>query len=137
MAATIYNLYLDESLTYRNNTQEDFCIVGIIVSQNLHDGALTTELNNLKQTIWGDLQNPTDLILHEKEVKQANRGRGSNSVEYQRFKNNRRARNLYAELNKIIDNNDVQIIAVSISKDKLNAYYPSPLRHNDEWTIAI
>lgn len=44
---------------------------------------------------------------------------------------------MYTDLNKIIVNNDLVIIAVSISKDKLNYYYPLPLRHIDEWTIAL
>lgn len=133
----VYNLYLDESTTHYKSKQEHFCIAGIIVREDVHDGVLTTELNNLKKKIWSDLENPCALILHEKEVKEANRRRGNIAPDYVRFKKDSTTKQLYAELNKIIANNDVYIVAVSISKDKLNSYYPNPLRHNDEWTIAL
>lgn len=127
----------DESTTHNNGTQEHFCIAGIIAREDIHDGVLTEQLNNLKNKIWSDLTNPCALILHEKEVKEANRRRGNISPEYVRFKNDSTTKQLYAELNKIIANNDVYIIAVSVSKDKLDKFYPDSLRHNDEWIIAL
>lgn len=131
-----YNLYLDESETNINNEQRHFCIGGIIVKQNIHDTKLKFELDALKQKLWADLPIPSDIILHEKEVKEGYRRRNK-MEQYDRFRNNGKIKMLYAELNKMLVNNDICTIGVSISKDKLEKNYPDPMKHPDIWMIAM
>lgn len=134
-----YNLYLDESETHSNNGNRHFCIAGLIVEDGLHDGVLTNDLNNLKNSIWSTNPNPESIILHEKDIKAANNGYNNapRNGPYAQFRNNNQMNALYSSLNHIFVNNDVKIIAVSISEDKLNSHYPAPLRHQDKWTIVL
>lgn len=137
MANKLYNLYLDESETHKNNKDYHFCIAGIIVEDTIDKTVLKTDLDNLKKSIWGDLENTSDIVLHEKEVKDANRSRKNINTQYLRFKKDETVKKLYSNLNKIIVNNNLYTIGVSLSKNKLNEYYPKSLRHSDEWAIAM
>ena len=98
----VYNLYLDESLTFNRrfnktlgkyeNINKHFAIAGIIVEENFHENELTKKLSNLKRAIWYDNypMEYNNFILHEKEIKEAleqrNKGKFNQiSGEYKRF----------------------------------------------------
>lgn len=141
----VYNLYLDESETHdtQNNVwiNKTFAIAGIIVQDTYSSNQLNNELNNLKNLIWGSsFPNYKDLVLHEKEVKEANNGYRryqQNSKPHNRiFKTNANMRLLYSELEKIIRNGNIITLATCIKHDELNNLYNESIQ-NDRALIAL
>ena len=66
-----YTLYLDESETNKNQNLHAYAIGGIIVENTYHTTTLIPKINQVKQKIWSDLTGYQNIILHEKEVKDA------------------------------------------------------------------
>lgn len=144
----IYNLYLDESETFdeekrthvRSNTI--FGIAGVIVEETYANNQLKNEINNVKNKLWGEkFNNYEDLILHEKEIKQANnaynkyllkRCKEHNKI----FKRNENIKNLYIELEKIIRNGQVVTLAACIRQDELEKIYEKDIQ-NDRYLVAL
>ena len=90
-----YTLYLDESetSTYNPTTgrreNPHFCMAGVIV-QTDRIADLDNSVKTFKRTIWHDLPNPEDVILHQMRLSEAEKGR-LNKIkhpEYARFLNN-------------------------------------------------
>lgn len=133
-----YHLYLDESETHNNGTNRVFCLAGIIVKEN-EVPALETSLNNLKSQIWTGFPNPTNLILHEKEVRAATKGQNSvknSKPEYRIFRKNSNVKALYTGLGDIINDRACTVIGAAIKKDELAQYF-KPNITSPEYLIAM
>lgn len=142
----IYNLYLDESETHDNSIKiwinKTFAIGGIIVEDTYANNQLKIELDNLKYSIWGDsFPNYKDLVLHEKEVKDANNGhkkylqtqcKAHNKI----FHNKSNVIKLYTELEKIIRNGNIITLGACIKHDELNNLYSESIQ-NDRYLVAL
>lgn len=59
----MFNLYVDESITYINPQNTFFIMAGIIINEKDYP-KVESMLNSLKQKLW----NNTNVILHEKDV---------------------------------------------------------------------
>lgn len=135
-----YTLYLDESETSHAGTNPTFVIAGIVIKNTYHDTAFTESLNAVKRTIWPDIPSASDIILHEKEVKDAIQHRiNKNQVksEYKRFFNNSdNATKLYTELSYLLRTSDLHTMACAIDKNLLYNNYTSSIC-NDEYNICL
>lgn len=134
-----YTLYLDESTTHSNGFKNPvFCLAGIAIKRNDYD-ILQSELNALKIQLWSDLPNPTDLILHEKEVREVQKFLNQLShaqPHYQRFRSNQYLRVLYDGLQSLLKNCPCYVFGSVIQKDRLCNYYPASIQ-TDEYLTAM
>ncbi len=120
-----YTLYLDESETSNsNNGQPHFCIAGAIICDRDYS-LVENKVNNLKRSIWSDLENPESIILHQKNIIEAIKGRldVNKYPEYERFKSKSFRKNFYLEFSKIFDCNKISIIGGSIDVNYMEKYY--------------
>ncbi|MHB9143303.1 MAG: DUF3800 domain-containing protein [Paludibacter sp.] len=128
-------LFLDESNTHSYSTNPVFCMAGIIVSKDDYYNILSPRINQLKSNIWSDLPNPTDIIFHQKDIRDANRGRPVPS-EFGRFRRNVVCRQLYTELNNILNLGVVTVVGSSIVMDTLNSFFNQDIL-SDEYLIGM
>lgn len=130
-----YYLFLDESTTHSNYSNIVFCIAGIIVNKSDYDNIVKPKLNELKMDIWSDLPNPTNIIIHQKVVREA---KNCNVVppEYRRFKSNSVCKQLYDGLKAIFDLNILTVVGSSIVMDNLNSYFHKDIL-SDEYLIGM
>lgn len=144
----IYNLYLDESETFDEDSKTKersnciFGIAGIIVEETYANDGLKKEINNIKKKLWEkEYKDYEELILHEKDVKQANNAYNKyllNKCEVHNriFKNKDTIANLYRDLEKIIRNGQVITLGACIRKDELKKLYSSDIQ-NDRYLMAL
>lgn len=120
-----YTLYIDESETSNsNNGQPHFCMAGAIINDREYE-IVENEVNNLKRSIWNDCTNPETIILHQKNIIDASKGRlnVSRFPEYERFKSKEFRRQFYSEFSKIFDCGKIQIVGGSIDVDYMERHY--------------
>lgn len=126
-----YHLYLDES-----TSEPMFCVAGFIVN-SVDVKNVETEINRIKQNIWSDLQDPTSIILHEKDVSDAQKyGDRKVSNEYKRFKYVSQAKSLYKEIEVSLKRLNIKIIGSCINEKELQFYY-SKRNMNDCYFTAM
>ena len=66
-----YSLYLDESYTYEHNGKKPAFAIGGFIIKDSNIESINNAIDNLKKIIWSDLSNPTSIILHEMDLKDA------------------------------------------------------------------
>ena len=69
-----YTLYIDESQTSNNGGSPHFCMAGVIINDRDYS-LVENQVNDLKRKIWSDNANPESIILHQKTILDASRGR--------------------------------------------------------------
>lgn len=81
-----YTLYVDESQTENNGHHHHFCMAGAIISDIEYD-IVENKVNALKRNIWNNIQEPENIILHQKNIIDASKGRlnAQRFPEYKRF----------------------------------------------------
>jgi len=135
-----YTLYLDESETNKNQTLHAYAIGGIIVENTYHATVLTPKIDQVKQKIWSDLTDYQNIILHEKEVKDATEHRVDKSSvkpEYIRFYNNpNNCTNLYKELDYVLRSSEIYTLGCVAIEEMLIHNFPSQLS-NDYSAICM
>ena len=129
-----YTLYLDESETNKTNTLHAYAIGGVIIEDSYHDSYIKPQLDIIKQKIWSDNPNYSNIILHEKEVKDATEHRIDKKnikSEYLRFYNNiNNAGNLYKELSILLRSSDITTLGCVVVEERLHTNFPSNLTNN-------
>lgn len=121
-----YHLYLDESESHNNGSNRVFCLAGIIIKEAAVESDLKPSLNQLKEQIWSDYPTPTDIVLHEKDVRAAQNTRNSISTiknEFQRFRRGQYSRSLYDGLDDIINTIPCKVIGAVVKMDDLQAHF--------------
>lgn len=122
-----YTLYLDESTTHKNGLKQAFSIGGFIIKDDDID-KLHNDLNTIKTNIWGDLVNCEQIILHEKELKDAIEHRIPNSklsLEYRRFRrNNTKVELLYKNMSELIKKSPIYTLGCVVIKDNYHNSFP-------------
>lgn len=135
-----YTLYLDESETNKCQQLHVYAIGGIIINNDVHKNVLVPKIKNLKSTIWHDLDNSSQIILHEKEVKDATEHRIQKSTvksEYLRFYNNiNNCSKIYNELDFILRSTDLFTLGCVVIEESLHNYFPEQLT-NDYSAICM
>lgn len=129
-----YTLYLDESETNKKHMIHAYAIGGVIIKDTYHDSVIKPQLESIKQKIWSDIPNYSDIILHEKEVKDATEHRVDKSTvksEYIRFYNNvNNCSNLYKELSILLRSSDITTIGCVAVEERLKTNFPVNLSNN-------
>ncbi len=126
-----YLLFLDESFTHNNGVNYVFCVAGLIIKEDDYNQILIPELDKLKNIIWSDLPNPASLVLHEKEVRDAqNRSTWLNTIKphFRRFRSNPESRKLYQGLQDLFQNIPCHIIGASLNIDNLKMHFDDVCR---------
>lgn len=122
-----YTLYLDESTTHKKGLNQAFSIGGFIIKDDDID-KLHNDLNIIKTKIWGDLINCEQIILHEKELKDAIEHRipkSKLSLEYKRFRgNNKKVEFLYKNMSELIKKSPIYTIGCVVIKDNYHNSFP-------------
>lgn len=140
-----YTLYLDESTTYRYNphthkkSDEHFCMAGIIIPDDDYN-ILQSDINSLKNIMWNDYPVPEDIILHQKNISDAEDGRLDikKFPEYKRFSKNVNRKIFYSELKTIFTKGIYTVIGGSIGKSELDtAFSISGKNNTDEYLICL
>jgi hypothetical protein len=127
-----YHLYLDESETHTDGKERIFCLAGIIVEENNFVNVIEPGLNDLKKVIWHDLPNPTSYILHEKDVRSAQKNKMRNiNPEFYRFRKGSYSRNLYNGIGDLINSSSCKIVGSAIHMDNLDMHFKKTIvSHN-------
>lgn len=121
-----YTLFLDETYTYKNNGKQPAFAVGGFIVKNSDIDAITNDINNLKKSMWSELPDPTSVILHEMDLKDALNKRVPKrklKPEYVKFRSDKGktlAKNLYKEVSKIVRKSNIYTIGCVV---KNNDYY--------------
>lgn len=122
-----YYLFLDESTTHNNGFKNPvFCLAGFIIKEEDYNSMLVPALNDLKLKIWHDLPDPTTLVLHEKEVNEAqNRMKKIDEIKphFQRFRSNGNTRLLFNELSDLLASVPCTVIGACIDMDSLESHF--------------
>lgn len=84
-------------------------------------------MNALKAILWNDQIEPSKIVIHQKDVNDAQKGRTSNPLFY-RFKTNSNVRILYEGLDNIFKKNVMKIIGTCIVIDNLNNYFKNGIK---------
>ena len=123
-----YTLYLDESYTYRNNGKKPAFAVGGFIVKNSDIPNVNFRIDELKKEIWKDLNVPTDVILHELDLKDALNKRIKKKdlkSEYVRFRDdNRKANTLYRRISKIIKTQNIHTVGCVVIKNRYFSNFP-------------
>lgn len=136
---TVYHLYLDESETHNSGINRAFCLAGIIVEKGYYENTIIAELNRIKKIIWHDYSNPTNIILHEKDVRFAQHRLNQLTKvapEYHRFRKNQYSKILYAELKNLYNLGLFTVIGSCIIEDNLYSYFDKDII-SDKYLIAM
>lgn len=95
---------------------------------------MNPRLNRLKEQIWSDYQSPTDIVLHEKDVRAAQNTRNNISnikAEFQRFRKGSYSRQLYKGLDGIIKSIPCKVIGAVVKMDDLQLHFSEDIvTHN-------
>ena len=120
-----YTLYIDESQTHNSfEKQQHFCMAGTIINDKEYN-TIENEINNLKRTIWSDCSKPDEIILHQKNIIDASKGKLdiSRFPEYERFKSKGFRKRFYSEFAKIFDCGKICIVGGSIDVEYMEKCY--------------
>lgn len=119
-----YTLFLDETYTYEHNGNNPAFAIGGFIVKNSNIDIINNKIDDLKKLIWSELPNPTSVILHEMDLKDALNKRISKKkikAEYVRFRSDKNlAKKLYAEISKIVKKSEIYTIGCVV---KNNDYY--------------
>lgn len=135
MIVAKYTLYLDESTTSNNHNNPVFCMAGVIIKDEDFNNIIIPEMNNLKRAIWHDAPNPTEIIIHQKEVNEGIRSQATDP-NFRRFRQNRYCRILYNGLENIFNRNLITIVGTCIVIDNLDLYFNNGIQ-TDLYLIAL
>lgn len=130
-----YTLYLDESTTHNNFNNKVFCMAGVIIKDEDYSNIIIPEMNNLKRRIWHNVANPTDIVIHQKEVNEGIKRKATDS-NFTRFSQNRYCKMLYEGLNNLFSQNTMTIVGTCIVMDDLNLYFNNGIK-TDQYLIAL
>ena len=123
-----YTLYLDESYTYRNKGQQPAFAVGGFIVKNSDITNINKKIDDLKKEIWSDLSTPTDVVLHELDLKDALNARIPKhdlKPEYVRFRNNpKKSDNIYKGISKIVKSENIHTVGCVVIKNRYNNNFP-------------
>ena len=126
-----YILFLDESYTYENNGDNPAFAVGGFIVKNTDIPSINTEIDNLKNEVWKDLCNPSDIILHELDLKDALNPRIKKKKlkpEYVRFRNDHKKANIvYQRLSKIIKTKDIHTVGCVVIENRYFNNFPKAI----------
>lgn len=122
--ATEYYLFLDESKPNGHNIKH-LCLGGFIVQKETYEKEVIDAVKDLKIKVFGN----TDIILHEKEIRDA---KGEYSVMSK--KANRTL--FWTEMSKIFTNHDLITLGASIHLTDYKAFYHDD-ELNDEYYIVM
>lgn len=128
----IYNLYLDESTTHTSGKHQFHAIAGIIVEDNYHNNTLKNEINKLKLSIWKN----TNVVLHEKDIRDTSKAKTSSSPNYSFFCSFKNVKSFYVSLEKIINHSDIWIMGACINEDELNKRFHQDIQ-TDRTSIML
>lgn len=120
-----YTLYADESETGNElSGKKHFCMAGAVI-QNHDYGFVQDEVNKLKSDIWEDLEFPEQIILHQKNVTAAAKGRLDivKFPEYERFRSKSFRKRFYSELAGIFDCGKIWLTGGSVDVHWMEQYY--------------
>lgn len=132
----MFNLYVDESITYINPQNTFFIMAGIIINEKDYP-KVESMLNSLKQKLW----NNTNVILHEKDVTFVSQRKNHSklnevSPDYHIFTNQKNINALYNGLSGIFKNNNISVIGVCLNRSQLDINYNA--KHmNYDFAISI
>lgn len=123
-----YTLYLDESYTYKNNGKKPAFAVGGFIVKNSNISKTNEGIDSLKQEIWNDIPKPTDIILHELDLKDALNKRVPRKkikAHYDRFRINKNLSNIvYRRISKIIKTEDIKTVGCVVIKNRYFDNFP-------------
>lgn len=123
-----YTLYLDESYTYNNNGKKPAFAVGGFIIKNDIILNINEKIDNLKKEVWIDLCEPTGVILHELDLKNALNPRVKKNKlksEYIRFREDHRKANIiYRSLSKIIKTENIYTVGCVVIKNRYFDNFP-------------
>lgn len=115
-----YTLFLDESNTHQNGDKKAFAVGGFIIENNDIDN-MELELNKIKAEIWSDLPNNINIILHEKDLKDAIDHRMKCSdlkEEYRRFRrNSNKVTLLYKKMSELVKKSNIHTLGCIVVED--------------------
>ena len=120
-----YTLYIDESQTHDNfEKQPHFCMAGAIINDREY-GIVENEINKLKRTIWSDYSHPEEIILHQKNIIDASKGKLdiTKFPEYERFKSKGFRKKFYSEFAKVFDCGKISIVGGSMNVEYMEKCY--------------
>lgn len=123
-----YTLYLDETYTYEHNGQKSAFAIGGFIVKNSDENIINNDIDNLKRVIWSELSDPTSVILHEMDLKDAiNKRVPKKKVkpEYVKFRNDKTlAKTLYREVSKIVKKSNIHTIGCVVKHDDYYNNFP-------------
>lgn len=117
-----YYLFLDESKP--NTNFRNFTLGGVVVEKSIYENNVRPETVKLKKECFGD----ENIILHEIDIrKKQGEYKGITKEEQEIF---------FSKLDKLFENNEIEVLAVSINLDDLDMLYGINER-NDIYYIAL
>lgn len=123
-----YTLFLDESYTYQNNGKNPAFAVGGFIVKNSDIPSINLKIDALKKEIWHDLSDPTNVILHELDLKDALTKRMPKKKiksNYIRFRNNSKLSNIvYKRISKIIKSENINTVGCVVIKNRYFDNFP-------------
>lgn len=133
-----YTLYIDESQTSNNGGCPHFCMAGVIINDRDYS-LVENQVNDLKRKIWSDNANPESIILHQKNIFDASRGRLDiqKYPEYGRFRSKTFRKSFYVDFSKVFDCQKISIVGGSMNVNYMERHYnikkPTPHGTPDEF----
>lgn len=123
-----YTLFLDETYTYEHNGDKPAFAIGGFIVKNSNIDTISNDIDNLKRAIWSELPDPTSVILHEMDLKDAlNKRIPKKKIksEYVKFRSNKNlAKKLYTEVSKIVKRSDIYTIGCVVKNNDYYANFP-------------
>lgn len=129
-----YTLYIDESETSNDaNGQRHFCMAGAIINDKDYD-TVEGKVNDLKRSIWNDCRGPEQIILHQKNIIAASKGKLdiTKYPEYERFKSKAFRRRFFSEFAGIFDCGKISIVGGSVDIEYMEKYYDVQKPHKPD-----
>ncbi|MCM1222291.1 MAG: DUF3800 domain-containing protein [Lachnospiraceae bacterium] len=129
-----YTLFLDESYTYKKNGQEPAFAVGGFIVNNSDISKINAGIDSLKREIWHDLPTPTDVILHELDLKDALNDRVPRTklkTHYHKFRDDKNlSTTVYRRVSKIIKTENINTVGCVVIKNRYFNNFPQKMSHN-------
>ena len=117
-----YYLFLDESKP--NTNFRNFTLGGVVIEKDIYETRIRPETVKLKKECFGN----ENIILHEIDIrKKQGQYKGITKEQQEMF---------FLKLGELINNNEIEILAVSINIDDLDTLY-SINERNDIYYIAL
>lgn len=117
-----YYLFLDESKP--NTNFRNFTLGGVVVEKSIYEHNVRPETVKLKKECFGD----ENIILHEIDIrKKQGKYKGITKEQQEIF---------FSKLDELFENNEIEVLAVSINLDDLDMLYGTNER-NDIYYIAL